>query len=166
MIDKFDNFMKGLFESYENPVNIKWVDKPDELIGLFQVDKNIYQIYCKQHDNSIWTYKFMVYDKISKTFSLQLNTTNPKSKMTILGTIRNGMDYLISNKNTNAIIFSALDKSSGRKKLYTRFSEEIVEKYKYNFKTSLQGDKQVFILYKDIKIESVIDVIGKIMIDL
>jgi len=166
MIDKFDSFMKDLFESYENPVNINWIDKSNELIGLFQVDENIYQIYCKQHDNLIWTYKFMKYDKISKTFSLELNTTSPKSKMTILGTIRNGMDYLISHKNPNGIVFSALDKSSGRKKLYTRFSEEIVERYKYDFKTSLQGDKQVFILHKNIKIELIIDLIGKIIFDL
>lgn len=36
---KFDDFIKTLFESYDNPVDIKCVDKNNKLIGLFIVDK-------------------------------------------------------------------------------------------------------------------------------
>ena len=73
------------------------------------------------------------------------------------------MEYLIDIKHPKRIIYAALDDSDARKKLYSRFSNEIVKKFGYQYRTSLQDSKQVFILYKDISIKLVIDVIGEIM---
>ena len=167
-MDKFDDFIKILLESYDNPVDIKWVDKNNKLIGLFIIDNTIYKIECNSHDDNIWSYKFMRHIK-DNNFTLQLNDVNNKistlSKMCILGTVRKGMEYLILSKNPSALIFSALDDSIGRKKLYQRFSDEISKKFKYNKDTYLQDDSQVFILYKNIDIKVVINIIGDIIFD-
>jgi hypothetical protein len=168
MIDKYDNYIRKLFESYENPVDIRWVDKDNKLIGLFIIDNIVYKIECSLHENDIWSYKFMRHIK-DNDFTLQLNDENNKittlSKMNVLGTIRKGMEYLIINKNPSALIFSALDESTGRKKLYQRFSDEIVKEFKYTQVTFLKDGKQIFILYKNIDLKIVIDVIGDIIFD-
>lgn len=151
-------------ESYETPSDITWDNtNPYKLIGEFIVSDNLYRIDCILYDNDIWTYKFSGFDPSSNTFTQDLVTTNPNDKMKVIGTIRTGMEYLIDIKHPKSIIYAALDDSDGRKKLYSRFSNEIVKKFGYQYRTSLQDSKQVFILYKDISIKLVIDVIGEIM---
>lgn len=59
------------------------------------------------------------------------------------------MIYLIEQKNPSAIIFGALDKSEGRKKLYHSFSNEIANDYNYNYTTNQKDNKQIFILHKN-----------------
>lgn len=54
MIDKYDNYIKKLFESYENPVDIRWIDKDNKLIGLFIIDNIVYKIECSLHDNDMF----------------------------------------------------------------------------------------------------------------
>jgi hypothetical protein len=162
-----DIFWKEINESYENPESIRWIENENKLIGLFIVNNEIYKIECDLYDHDIWTYKFMKYDTISGQFIMYLiGDIGFKDKMTILGTIRKGMEYIIIEKSPNSLIFSALDDSVGRKKLYERFSEEIVNKYGFKYKTSLQNDKQIFILYKRIDIELILDVIKKNIISL
>jgi hypothetical protein len=158
MIDKFDKFFSELNESYEKKATIKWVDN-NHLIGLFIVSNIVYKIQCIPYDNNIWSYKFMRYNNQTNTFDLNLIKTDWKDKMTILSTIRSGMDYLINNKNPNGLIFAALDSSDGRKKLYETYSNEIVNNYYYKLEKNLFEDKLIFILYKNIAINLVIDVI-------
>ena len=162
MIDKFDKFMNDIYESYDNPVDIKWVDN-NQLTGLFIVSNIVYKIECKPRVNNIWTFKFMRHDIETKSFSLNLTPTTSIDKMSVLGTVRKGMRYLIENKKPNGLIFSALDNSDGRKKLYTSYSNEIVKEYNYNLKTNLQDDKMIFILYKNINIDLIINEIGEII---
>lgn len=162
MVDKFDKFMNDIYESYDNPVDIKWVDNI-QLTGLFIVSDIIYKIECKSRENDIWTFKFMRHDIGLNSFSLNLTPTNSIDKMSVLGTVRKGMRYLIDNKNPKGLIFSALDSSDGRKKLYNSYSNEIVREYNYNLKTNLQDDKMIFILYKNINIDLIINEIGEII---
>jgi hypothetical protein len=166
MIKNHNNFIKDIFESYDNPSDILWTDLDDKLIGHFLVNNIKYKIECICRDNNIWTYKFLKFDKDSNSYIMELSETDPISKMCILGTIRIGMDYLIVNKNPNGLIYAALDDSDGRKKLYTRFSNEIVKEYKYEFKANLQDNKEVYFLYKNIKLGLLIDVVGKIIDDI
>ena len=164
---ELDKFWKDINESYENPESIRWIEKSNKLIGLFIVNNEIYKIEYDLYNHNIWTYKFMKYDIISGQFIMYLiGNVDVKDKMKILGTIRKGMEYLIIEKSPNSLIFSALDDSGGRKKLYERFSEEIVNKYGFKYKTSLQNDNQIFILYKKIDIELILDVIKNNIISL
>lgn len=148
-VDKFDEFLNSLFESYDSHVDIKWIDKDNKLIGLFSVEGRVYQITCINKGGNVWTYKFHIYDTIKNGFSPELTNFNT-GKMSVLSTIRRGMDYLINTKSPNAIIFGALDESESRKKLYWIYSSEIVREYEYERITQNQNNKQIFILYKKI----------------
>jgi hypothetical protein len=157
-IDKFSEF----FESYNTPVGIKWIDKNYKLIGLFMVNNKVYQITCTNNDYNIWTYKFHFYDNEKNEFSPELTNFNT-GKLSILSTIRVGMEYLINNKNPNGIIFGALDSSDSRKKLYWTYSTEIKDKYNYERLTQNIDNKQIFILYKEIDKEILFDKIKEII---
>ena len=165
--NELDKFWKEVNESYESPESIRWVENINKLIGLFIVNNEIYKIECESYKNNIWLYKFMKYDINSGQFMMNLiGNIDFKDKMTIIGTIRRGMEHLIIEKSPNSLIFSALDDSDGRKKLYDRFSEEIVNKYGFKYKSSLQNDKQIYILYKNISIDEVLSVIKTDIISL
>lgn len=161
---EFNNFIKKQFESYNTPVEIKWIDKNDKLIGLFKVDDKIYQINCINKGSNVWTYKFYLYDIEKNEFNPEL--TNFKTgKLSVLSTIRKGMDYLINTKNPNGLIFATIDSSEGRKKLYCTYSKEIEEKYLYKKVTNVIDNKQIFILYKDIDVNDLMNIVEKIIED-
>lgn len=161
-IDKFQNFLDSLVESYNTPVEIKWIERGN-LIGLFCVDDKVYQINCVDRGNDIWTYKFYLYDNASG--DLLTNLTNFKTgKMSVLSTIRNGMKYLVKNKSPKCLIFGALDKSEGRKKLYYAFSEELEKEFGYKLNTAKFSNKQIFVLFKPDIDKNLIEVVIKDLI--
>jgi hypothetical protein len=150
-IKKMDNYFDMMSEAFDNPLDIKWVDKNPILRGLFTINDNIYQIVCENKDNNIWKYDFYFYEK-DKKFSPEL-TGFEKDKFRVLPTIENGIEYLYNNKKVDCIIFGSSDKSKGRKKLYTAFCEKFCEKNNLEFYTKVYNsddiDRQIFVLYKE-----------------
>jgi hypothetical protein len=146
MIKKLDEYFKTISEAFENPLPIKWVDKNSVLIGLFTVNSNIFQINCINKDNNIWKYDFYIMDK-DKNFSPEL-TKNEKDKYRVLPTVKSGMQYLLDNKEVDAVVFGATDNSRGRKKLYESFCKEFSKLNNLEFYTKIQDNKQIFTLFK------------------
>jgi len=146
MIKKLDEYFKTISEAFENPLPIKWVDKNSILIGLFTVNSNIFQINCINKDNNIWKYDFYIMDK-DKNFSPEL-TKNEKDKYRVLPTVKSGMQYLLDNKEVDAVVFGATDNSRGRKKLYESFCIEFSKDNNLEFYTKIQDNKQIFTLFK------------------
>jgi hypothetical protein len=146
MIKKLDEYFKTISEAFENPLPIKWVDKNSILIGLFTVNSNIFQINCINKDNNIWKYDFYIMDK-DKNFSPEL-TKNEKDKYRVLPTVKSGMQYLLDNKEFDAVVFGATDNSRGRKKLYESFCIEFSKDNNLEFYTKIQDNKQIFTLFK------------------
>jgi len=161
----FDKSLNDLFEGFNTPVQIKWIDNKNKLIGLFIVNDKIYQITCKEKNNDIWTYKFYLYDKDKNQLDVELTNFN-SGYMSVLSTVKLGMEYLIDNKNIKSIIFGATDKSKGRKSLYQKFSEELSTKYNFNLSTNEIDNKKIFILYKDIDKEILFKTVENIIEDL
>jgi len=160
--DSFEKFFNSLSESYNSDVDIKWIDRNDNLIGLFSINNIVYQINCINKGNDIWTYKFYLYDSNLKELSPDITNFNT-GKMSILSTIRKGMLYLIDNKTPKCLIFGSLDKSEGRKKLYSRYSNEIKELYGYELHTSQIDNKKVFVLVKDIEFYKVEKIVNELI---
>ena len=159
MKHSFEKYFNSLSESYDSDVDIKWIDRNNNLIGLFSVNDIVYQINCINKGNDIWTYKFYLYDSNSKELSPDITNFNT-GKMSVLSTVRKGMRYLIDNKTPKCLIFGSLDTSEGRKKLYSRYSNEIKELYGYELHTSKIHNKKIFVLVKDIefyKVEKIVD---------
>ena len=149
-IKKINEYFKMLSEAFDNPVEIRWVNKDNNLIGLFIVNDNVYQINCNNIGDNFWTYKFFFYDKLKNVMDPNL-TGFDKDKYRVLPTIKNGLIYLIENKNIDCLIYGALDDSLSRKKLYNDISNEISTKYNFEYITQgigEMGKKQIYILYK------------------
>jgi len=146
-LKKLDYFFNILKEAFDNPLEIKWVDKGNTLIGLFRNNENVYKINCINKNNNIWKYDFYFFEE-NKIFTTELTGLN-KDKYRVLPTIKIGIQYLVDNKSPNAIVFGAADKSKGRKKLYESFCIDFASKNNFNFYTKIEDDKQLFILFKD-----------------
>ena len=142
---KWENFCKEMNEGLDNPTEIKWIDKEQELGGFFAINDKTYTIICKNVGENIWTYKFYRFN--GKQLSPDL-TNDDKNVFRVLPTIESGFYYLIDKKNPSGLIYAALDKSEGRKKIYHSFSEKMVKKYGYIYNTNRTQDKQIYILYK------------------
>lgn len=141
----WEDFCYEMNEGLNNPVDIKWVDKENELGGFFIVNDRVYNIICKNKGDNVWTYKFYIYDK-DKMLSPELSKDN-KNVFRVLPTIELGFYYLLDTKNPSALIYGALDESEGRKKLYNSFSEKISKKYGFIYNTNRTNNKQIYILY-------------------
>ena len=161
MLD-FDSYFDSLVESYNSIVEVKWVDKGNELMGFFKVNDKIYQIHCINKGNDVWTYKFYHYKDEINELTPEL-TGFDTGKLSVLSTIRKGMDYLIKTKNPKALVFGANDKSESRKKLYWGYANEIEDVYKYTLKTTRCSNEQLFVLYKDINGDVLSNIIDKII---
>ena len=142
----WEDFCVEMNEGLDNPVDIKWVDKGSELGGFFIVNEKVYSIICKNRGDNIWTYKFYRYDDKLLTPELSKNFDN--NVFRVLPTVESGLYYLINLKNPSGIIYGALDKSEGRKKLYHSTSEKISEEFGFIYNTNRNNDKQIYILYK------------------
>lgn len=169
-IKKLDDFFDMTKEAFKNPLPIKWVDKSNQLIGLFSVNNNIYQINCVEKINNIWKYDFYIVEKMENNLILSPELTGKeKDKFRVLPTILVGLDYLILGKSPDSIIIGATDKSKGRKKLYESHLKDLSKKINYEFYTKIYQSsedisdiKQIFVLYKkDIDREILSDVVIK-----
>lgn len=160
-IQKFEEYCSSLYEAFNSPLNITWEESEKSLVGFFFINSDYYKISCLKYDFNIWTYKFFVLDSDKGEFS-QTSKGDSNNKMKVLSTIRSGMEYLINSKNPNALIFMASDNSESRKKIYHYFSEEIEKKFNYTFITNRKGDHQIYILYKNINLDKILEQIDKI----
>ena len=142
-----DDFFDSIEEAFNNPLEIRWIDKTNIIIGLFHVNNRVFQINCENKNNNFWKYDFYLMDK-DKNLSPEL-TGLDKDKYRVMPTVKKGFYYLYDNKNPDAIIFGAGDKSRGRKKLYESFAQEFALEKNYIFYTKMFNNKQVFILYKE-----------------
>ena len=168
-IKKMDEYFDMVSEAFDSPLDIRWVDKDDKLIGLFTVYNNVYQINCNNIGDDFWTYKFFFYDKEKNVMDPNL-TGFDKDKFRVLPTVKEGIINLINEKNPMCIIYGSLDESLGRKKLYDSFSKELSQKYDYEYTTQgigEYGEKQIFILYKNnINKQLLMNKIGDIVSDI
>jgi hypothetical protein len=163
MIKNFDDFWSKVNDAFNNPVEIRWIDKEVELIGLFSVNNKVYNILCKNVGSNIWTFKF--YHFIDNELSPRL-TNDYKNSFKVLPTIKIAFEYLISEKSPNSIIFGSLDKSEGRKKLYNSFSIDISKKYNYEYTTNKIDNNQIFILSKEIDKEILLSKVAELIEDI
>jgi hypothetical protein len=161
MVEKFEKYLSSLYEAFNSPLDISWVEGEKSLNGFFSIGSDYYKISCIEYDFNIWVYKFYILDKKEVEFS-QTSKGDSNNKMRVLSTIRSGMEYLINYKNPNSLIFMASDDSESRKKIYFSFSEELENKFKYEFITNRKGNYQIYILYKNIDLDLILQQIDKI----
>ena len=151
-IKYFNEFWKPCVEAFNSPASINWTNNSsNNLSGEFHIDNDKYEINCDEWDDNIWTYKFN-YNDGEKTSEL-INKNENKFKT--LSTIREGMKFLIDVKKPNGIIITIMDNSRGREFVWDRFSKEISDEYKFEYrKMEILGVK-VLMLWKDITFDKI-----------
>ena len=149
-VKNLDDYFEMINDAFKDPLDIKWAEKGNKIIGMFIVNDNIYQIRCSDKGNDFWTCKFFYYDKEKNVMDPNL-TGFERDKFRVLPTVKSGITYLIETKNPTCIIYAALDDSEARKKLYSSTSKEISKSHNLEYLTQgigEFGEKQIFVLYK------------------
>jgi hypothetical protein len=142
-----DGYINDIKETLNTDIEIKWVDKKTLLIGLFNINNEVYQIFCKNYGEDVWSFKFQHFNKNTSLLSHDLTGFN-HSNFSILSVVIKGFEYLINAKNPNAIVYGAGDESKGRKNLYSSFCNDISKKYNYEKINRLESNKQLFVNFK------------------
>jgi hypothetical protein len=156
-IKKLDDFFEMVKEAFKDPLEIQWIDKAGHLVGLFEINDNVYQINCVEKENNIWKFDFYSVERKADSIVLSPDMTNrERDKFRVLPTVLVGLEYLVLQKSPEAIILGAADSSKGRKKLYASFLEDFCLKIDYKFYTKvyqtsedITSTKQLFVLYKE-----------------
>jgi hypothetical protein len=147
-IKYFNAFWKPYIEAFNSPSKINWsINNHDKLLGHFYVNNDRYEIICDEWCDNIWSYKFY-YDDNGIQNSELINKDENKFKT--LSTIRDGMKFLLDDKNPNGIIINIMDQSIGREYVWERFSKEISKEYNYEYRKMDILDIKVLMLWKDI----------------
>jgi hypothetical protein len=146
-VKKLDDYFKMVSEALKNPLDIRWIDKGSNLVGLFAAYNHVYQINCVDKGYNIWKYDFYLYDQGKNEFSPEL-TGYEKDKYRVLPTVELGVNYLYKLKSPDAIVFGAVDQSRGRKGLYDSFCKKFSKEVGYEYSTNVSEGKQIFVLFK------------------
>jgi len=146
-IKKFDDYLNKLDEALNSNININWIETNTTLIGEFEVNDSKYEIECKKQISNNWTFSFFYLDDNGDYISSMKNDGINMYK--VLSAIKTGFYYLYDAKSPNSIIFSAIDDSNTRKRLYTSFCETFCKEKKMKFLNKGNSKYIIYVLFND-----------------
>lgn len=148
LIEKFDEYFNKIGESLDSSLDINWSVIKNGYLGQFNVDDWNYKIeYLKQIGNN-WSFSFSYFDKDKNIWSYQISHKGT-SGLNVLSTIKEGLYNMYNFTKPNSIIFSAIDSSDTRKRLYQSFCEEFCQKNNWKFSNRGNNDSQIFVMFDD-----------------
>jgi len=148
LIKKFNEYFDKIEESINSPKSIDWENTEGEYIGKFSVEDIDYRIeYLRQIGNN-WSYSFSYFDINKNIWSYEISHKGTGG-FAVLSTVKSGLYYVYEKTSPNSIIFSAIDYSETRKRLYQAFCEEFCEKNKWKFSNRGTEDKRLFLMFND-----------------
>lgn len=166
LIKKFDDFFKIINESLDTSQEINWVDINQSLIGYFKIEENKYRIECLKQIGNNYTYSFSFFKDNNWNYELSNLGTNGYS---ILSTVIFGLEHIYNILNPNSIIFSAIDDSTTRKRLYANYCYKFCKNHNLTLSNRGNDDKVLFILFKnilnDLEKEEIFSSVQKIIVD-
>ena len=146
---RFNEYFDKIEESLDNPSQISWIVNNNSYIGEFTIDNVEYRIeYVKQIGNN-WSYSFSYFDIDKNTWSYNISHKG-SGGFGVLSTIKSGLYHLYDKKNPNSIIFSAIDSSDTRKRLYQSFCEEFCKNNNWIFSNRGSDDKRLFVMFNNV----------------
>lgn len=157
--NKIDVYINSVFEAIDNPLEVEYSFIDDVLYGTFNDGKTDYVIEAEHIIHNFFTFKFKAND--NGEYTVDLNNNRGVEKYRVLATVKNSLFFILDELKPNGVIFGALDKSKGRKRLYDKFVEEYLLKNPNKDSTiKEQNNEKVYLIHnKDEDIETIIDVI-------
>lgn len=147
LIKRFNEYFDKIEESLNTPSEITWIDNDLVLDGLFKIDDIDYKIECKKQIGNNWSFTFYFLND-SDNWSSEISHKGISS-LRVFSTIKEGIIYLYENKKPDSIIFSAIDDSDTRKRLYTSFCVDFCEKENLKFLDRGTDKRKLFIIFND-----------------
>jgi len=148
LIKRFNRYFDKIEESLNSPKEIEWIENDSESIGRFKVGEFDYRIeFIKQIGNN-WSYSLSYFDKEGEVWSYNISQKGPGG-FSVLSTIKSSLYYLNDLYKPNSIIFSAIDSSETRKRLYLNFCQEFCKSNKWKFSNRGTEDKKLFLMFND-----------------
>jgi hypothetical protein len=146
IIKQFNNYIDLVEESLNSPVDINCEVNTNEIFGYFSVDNKRYRIeFLKQIGNN-WSYSFSYLVETSWSYNISHSGV---SGFSVLSTIKSGLYEMYENYNPNSIIFSAIDSSDSRKRLYKSFCQDFCQDKNLSFSNRGDNDHQIFLMLKN-----------------
>ena len=148
LMKRFNEYFDKIEESLDNPSQINWIINNNSYIGEFMIDNVEYRIeYVKQIGNN-WSYSFSYFDIDKNTWSYNISHKGSVG-FVVLSTVKSGLYHLYDKTNPNSIIFSSIDSSDTRKRLYQSFCEEFCKNNNWIFSNRGSDDKRLFVMFNN-----------------
>lgn len=148
LIQNFDEYFNKIEESINSPKEIKWSFNNNQYIGFFNVDDSDYRIeYLKQVGNN-WSFSFSYFDVKMNEWSYDISHKG-SGGYSVLSTIKLWFNTMYEKTNPNSIIFSAIDSSDTRKRLYKFFCEKFCQKNNWKFTSRGNDELHLFVMFDD-----------------
>jgi hypothetical protein len=148
LIKRFNDYFNKLEEALNTPSEIDWSKENNNLIGFFDINDIKYKIECLKQIGNNYAYLFSFYDTELNDWSFRL-TNKGLDSFKVLSTIKEGLNYVFKNLNPNSVIFSAIDNSDSRKRIYLTFCETFCKENSLLFLDKGTNDRKIYLLYKD-----------------
>jgi hypothetical protein len=148
LMNRFNEYFDKIEESLDNPSQINWIINNNSYIGEFTIDNVEYRIeYVKQIGNN-WSYSFSYFDNDKNIWSYNISHKG-SGGFGVLSTVKSGFYHLYDKTNPNSIIFSAIDSSNTRKRLYQSFCEEFCKNNNWIFSNRGSDNKRIFVMFNN-----------------
>lgn len=128
-----DNTSKLIIEGLSEPIPVNLNKKNNGYIGGFNIEDNHYEITIEESSPNCYVFKF------TRDDSYELSN-NIKKAFQVIPTIKKVAEDFIKQNKPNMFSFFLTDGSSGRDKMYSKFTKEISEKYNYSKNIKNYGD--------------------------
>lgn len=148
LIKKFNEYFNKLEEALNSPSDIRWITENENLIGLFEINDTKYKIECLKQIGNNYAYMFSFYNTEINDWSFKLNNKGLDS-FKVLSTIKEGLNCVFKTLNPNSVIFSAIDNSDSRKRIYLTFCETFCKENSLLFLDKGTKERKIYLLYKD-----------------
>jgi hypothetical protein len=149
---KYKSYLNGLKESFNSNINVNWIEKENRIIGLFEINTNVYQLDFNSIGDS-WSYKFYFVKNDNGEIVLDVNKTGfNKDTFKVLATAKKGLFKFIYDKSPNALVFSAQSEEGGgiskRMKIYQEMVISSIDIFpEYNYSIENISGNQVYTIF-------------------
>lgn len=157
---RIHNFFDNLSETLNNPFDVKYSVEDNVIYGSFNDGLIDYLIVAEIILDGFIVFKFKAKDD-GINYTTELNNKRGVEKYRVLATVKQSLYYFLDEVKPRGIIFGALDKSRGRKKVYDRFIDEYLSKNtNVDCLRKEENNEKLYLIHdKDEDIETIISVI-------
>lgn len=137
----FKEFLVNIMEGLSEPVDVNWEKNDNLWKGIFSINECDYEIIIKNFSKTQkhFLFKFTMNNSFDMANDL-------RKALSVIPTIENAATYFIEEVKPEAFIFTALDKSIGRKKMYSRYCEKISSQKNMLYDSHNKAGIEIFIL--------------------